>query len=181
MKPVLRKGNLAKWNDNRGFGFIQPSDGSKEVFLHISALKKSGRRPKVGDPILYELTTEADGKLRASNASIEGIAPRNFSSKPKGVLRTYYAKSLEKCQKSKERISKLPKFLKANPHLFKSFNLLLIPSTIPFVVRRSKYPTISPSQRLIVETLFLKYASAFFTQSMPVSQGQGLYVIQIFV
>ena len=83
MKPVLRKGNLAKWNDNRGFGFIQPSDGSKEVFLHISALKKSGRRPKVGDPILYELTTEADGKLRASNASIEGIAPRNFSSKPK--------------------------------------------------------------------------------------------------
>jgi hypothetical protein len=34
MKPVLRKGNLTKWNDNRGFGFIQPSDGSKEVFLH---------------------------------------------------------------------------------------------------------------------------------------------------
>jgi len=80
-----------------------------------------------------------------------------------------YAKSLEKCQKSKERISKLPKFLKANPHLFKSFNLLLIPSSIPFVVLRSKYPAISPSQHLIVEALFLKYGSFFFTQSSNTS------------
>ncbi|MBW4575477.1 MAG: cold shock domain-containing protein [Aphanothece sp. CMT-3BRIN-NPC111] len=83
MKPVLRKGNLTKWNDDRGFGFIQPSDGSKQVFLHISALEKSGRRPKVEDTILYELTMEADGKLRASNASIQGIAPLHLAYKPK--------------------------------------------------------------------------------------------------
>jgi cold shock CspA family protein len=83
MKPTLRKGQLTTWKDDRGFGFIKPSDGSKEVFLHISAIKNSGRRPKVGDTILYELTTEANGKVRASNASIQGLAPRSMPKKQK--------------------------------------------------------------------------------------------------
>ncbi|MBD2744376.1 cold shock domain-containing protein [Coleofasciculus sp. FACHB-1120] len=83
MKPVPHKGQLKTWKDDRGFGFIQPSDAGKEVFLHISALKGASRRPKVGDTIFYELTTEANGKVRASNASIEGIAPQSFRDKNK--------------------------------------------------------------------------------------------------
>ena len=92
MKPVLHKGQLTTWKDDRGFGFIAPDDGSKEVFLHISSLKGAGRRPKVGDTILYELTTRADGKVRAFNASIKGaassrqktkVAPRFLSKKQK--------------------------------------------------------------------------------------------------
>lgn len=78
MKPVLYKGQLKTWKDDRGFGFIKPNDGSKEVFLHISALKGTSRRPKAGDTILYELVTESDGKVRASNASIQGIALRSL-------------------------------------------------------------------------------------------------------
>lgn len=78
MKPVLYKGQLKTWKDERGFGFIKPDDGSKEVFLHISALKRASRRPKVGDTILYELATESDGKVRASNASIQGVAIRSL-------------------------------------------------------------------------------------------------------
>lgn len=73
MRPVLYSGQLIKWTDDRGFGFIKPNDGGKEVFLHISALKKINRRPKVGDTILYERVTEADNKIRAANASIQGI------------------------------------------------------------------------------------------------------------
>jgi len=61
---------------------------------------------------------------------------------------------LGKCQKSNARISKFIKFLKPKPHLFKSFNLVLIPSTIPLVVLDSKYPTISPNHLLIVSALF---------------------------
>ncbi len=87
MKPSLRKGQLIKWDDDRGFGFIKSIDGSKEVFLHISALKGASRRPKVGDTIFYELTTEADGKVRACNASIEGVAPRRSPTKPKAKKR----------------------------------------------------------------------------------------------
>ncbi|HEY9670195.1 MAG TPA: cold shock domain-containing protein [Waterburya sp.] len=87
MKPALRKGQLIKWDDDRGFGFIKPSDGSKQVFLHISALKGASRRPKIGDTIFYELTTEADGKVRACNASIEGVAPRRSPTKQKAKKR----------------------------------------------------------------------------------------------
>jgi uncharacterized membrane protein YsdA (DUF1294 family)/cold shock CspA family protein len=71
MKPGLHRGQLATWKDERGFGFIQPADGSKEVFLHISAIKDSTRRPQVGDTIYYQTAVEA-GKTRACNAFILG-------------------------------------------------------------------------------------------------------------
>ncbi len=83
MKPALSKGRLTTWKDDRGFGFIKPDDGSKEVFLHISALKGASRRPKVGDPILYERVAEIDGKVRAVRASIPGVALRAIPSHQK--------------------------------------------------------------------------------------------------
>jgi cold shock CspA family protein len=59
MKPALHKGQLITWKDDRGFGFIQPDDGSQEVFLHITALKDVNRRPQVGDFVCYQLTIES--------------------------------------------------------------------------------------------------------------------------
>ncbi|MDZ7958262.1 MAG: DUF1294 domain-containing protein [Aulosira sp. DedQUE10] len=73
MKPVLSKGQLIRWKDNRGFGFIQPSDGSEEVFIHITAFKDVNRRPQVGDFIHYQLTVDKNGKVSACNASIKGV------------------------------------------------------------------------------------------------------------
>jgi cold shock CspA family protein len=73
MKSGLNKGQLIKWNDDRGFGFIKPCEGGKDVFLHISALKTTGRHPQVGDTIFYELTTGPDGRIRAAGASIQGV------------------------------------------------------------------------------------------------------------
>jgi len=92
MKPVLQKGQLTTWKDDRGFGFIKPDDGSREVFLHISALKGAGRRPKVGDMILYEQVAEPDGKIRAARASIQGVTPQTLPAKKRhrksGLLET---------------------------------------------------------------------------------------------
>ena len=79
MKPSLRKGKLTTWKDDQGFGFIKATDCSKDIYLHISQLKGMSRRPKVGDTIIYELKTKEDGKLCASNASIEGVAPQPLS------------------------------------------------------------------------------------------------------
>ncbi|MCD8486031.1 MAG: cold shock domain-containing protein [Desertifilum sp.] len=76
MKPIIRKGQLTTWKDDRGFGFIKPDKGGKEVFLHISALKGAARRPKVGDTILYEQVAEPNGKVRAVGASIQGVSPQ---------------------------------------------------------------------------------------------------------
>ena len=75
----IRKGKLTKWKDERGFGFIQPQDGSQEVFLHISDIKDLARRPQEGDIIYYHVVTEK-GKIRACNASIVGAKSKRGSS-----------------------------------------------------------------------------------------------------
>lgn len=83
MKPVIQKGKLITWKDDRGFGFIKPDDGGKEVFLHISTVKGVGRRPKVGDTILYEQIAESDGRIRTARASIQGVASQRLATKTK--------------------------------------------------------------------------------------------------
>lgn len=81
MQSFPHQGQLTTWKDVRGFGFIKPDDGSKEVFLHISVLKVASRRPIVGDTILYEKVTEENGKIRASKASIQGVLNQPKDSK----------------------------------------------------------------------------------------------------
>ena len=77
MKIASCEGQLVKWKDDRGFGFIKPNGDNKEIFLHISALKGANRRPKVGDIILYEQIINKDGKISAANASIQGVLSQN--------------------------------------------------------------------------------------------------------
>jgi len=49
-----------KWfNDTKGFGFIQPEDGGKDVFVHISAVERAGMRNLVeGQKVSYEMETD---------------------------------------------------------------------------------------------------------------------------
>ncbi|MBW4544693.1 MAG: cold shock and DUF1294 domain-containing protein [Symplocastrum torsivum CPER-KK1] len=80
MKLGIRRGQLTKWKDDRGFGFIQPVDGSQEIFLHISELKDATRRPQVGDTIYYHAVAGQDGKLSACNAFILGARSKPTAS-----------------------------------------------------------------------------------------------------
>ncbi len=73
MAEAFRKGVLKAWKDDRGFGFIQPEDGDKDIFVHISALKGMARRPVRGDVLLYQVGQDAGGKFKAVNARIEGV------------------------------------------------------------------------------------------------------------
>jgi cold shock CspA family protein len=83
MKPILNKGQIVTWNDDQGFGFIKPDNDSKEVFLHISALSKRVRRPKVGDTVYYKKNTKLDGKIYAAQASIQGSKPHRLLTEQK--------------------------------------------------------------------------------------------------
>jgi cold shock protein len=72
-KPLLR-GVLKTWKEDRGFGFITPDNGGRDVFIHISAIgEEAGRRPEPGDIIQYQIVRDKHGKFRAINASIENI------------------------------------------------------------------------------------------------------------
>jgi CspA family cold shock protein len=58
-----------KWfNATKGFGFIQPEDGSKDVFLHISDVPRAGmQEPREGEKLQYELVQGQQGKVSAGN------------------------------------------------------------------------------------------------------------------
>lgn len=67
-------GTLKKWNDERGFGFIESPSQENEIFVHISAFPGDGGRPKVGETISFEIRSGADGKTRAVVVQRPGVA-----------------------------------------------------------------------------------------------------------
>ena len=63
----MATGTVKFFNSQKGFGFIQPSDGSKDVFVHISAVERAGMRTLVeGQKVSYDAVTER-GKQAAGN------------------------------------------------------------------------------------------------------------------
>ena len=58
-----------KWfNAGKGFGFIEPEDGSKDVFLHNSAVESAGlQSPDDGQKVEYELESGRDGRSSAGS------------------------------------------------------------------------------------------------------------------
>ncbi len=60
---------IVKWfNPVKGYGFIKPEDGSKDVFVHMSALEKAGLSLlKDGQRVSYDLVPGQDGKTAADN------------------------------------------------------------------------------------------------------------------
>jgi CspA family cold shock protein len=59
-------GTVKFFNTTKGFGFIQPEDGSKDAFVHISAVERSGMSTlNEGQKVSYELETGRDGKVSA--------------------------------------------------------------------------------------------------------------------
>ena len=61
------EGTLAKWNDDRGFGFIARAQGGPEIFVHVSVFPHDGLRPKVGERLSFEIEADRNGKTRATN------------------------------------------------------------------------------------------------------------------
>ena len=73
MTKLLLTGVLKTWKEDRGFGFITPNNGGRDVFVHVSAIGETNRRPVPGDIIHYQIVRDKNGKFRAINARIEGV------------------------------------------------------------------------------------------------------------
>lgn len=68
---IMQKGTVKWFNSTKGYGFIQPEDGSKDVFVHISALEQAGISNLLeGQKVSFELTSNK-GKTSATNLSVE--------------------------------------------------------------------------------------------------------------
>ncbi len=65
----MAQGTVKWFNAQKGFGFIQPDDGSKDVFVHISAVEQAGMSNlNEGQKISYEMVTDRrSGKVSAGN------------------------------------------------------------------------------------------------------------------
>ncbi|HEY0097878.1 MAG TPA: cold shock and DUF1294 domain-containing protein [Pyrinomonadaceae bacterium] len=64
---MRHQGRIAKWNDERGFGFISPSEGGGSVFVHISSFPRSDRRPGVNEAVSYTLAFDSHGRPQAND------------------------------------------------------------------------------------------------------------------
>jgi CspA family cold shock protein len=65
----MTQGTVKWFNGQKGFGFIQPDDGSKDVFVHISAVERAGMSSlNEGQKISYEVVADRrTGKSSADN------------------------------------------------------------------------------------------------------------------
>ncbi len=67
----MATGTVKWFNPAKGYGFIEPEDGSKDAFVHISAVERAGLSSlREGQKVSYELQTGQNGKSSAENLSV---------------------------------------------------------------------------------------------------------------
>lgn len=85
------EGLLKTWNDERGFGFIQPTNGGQEVFVHIKSFPTGYGRPALNLNVTFEVEQTADGKKRAKNVLL--VRPARVSNHTNSKTSTQWEKS----------------------------------------------------------------------------------------
>jgi len=64
----MATGTVKWFNAQKGFGFIAPDDGGKDVFVHISAVQRAGlSNPTEGQKLSYELEEDRSGRTSATD------------------------------------------------------------------------------------------------------------------
>lgn len=80
------KGKLTSWNEDKGFGFITPMAGGKQIFVHIKAFSNRNRRPVVGQIVTYSMSSDKQGRTCAINATRTGDRPSDKVKRNSGLL-----------------------------------------------------------------------------------------------
>jgi cold shock CspA family protein len=92
---MRQTGTLRTWNDDRGFGFIAPTQGGRELFVHASAFPPDGSRPTVGELLSYDLGRGPKGQPQAVRVVRQALGePRSYPAPPRrGSRREAQSKS----------------------------------------------------------------------------------------
>jgi len=73
MKNKRINGKIVSWNQNKGFGFIMPSDGGDRIFVHINAFMNRKQQPKVNHVVSYSASTDKQGRSCADRVTKAGV------------------------------------------------------------------------------------------------------------
>ena len=85
------EGYLKTWNDERGFGFIEPLAGGQEIFVHVKAFPGGVSRPVPNLKLTFEVEMTSDGKKKAKNIQLLRVSKP--TSNPAFNLRGKWSKS----------------------------------------------------------------------------------------
>jgi uncharacterized membrane protein YsdA (DUF1294 family)/cold shock CspA family protein len=80
------QGKITTWKGEQGFGFITPNGGGKDVFIHFKSITNSRKRPLGSELVSYQVTTDAKGRLNATDVHYVG----NFKEKPVTIGKSAY-------------------------------------------------------------------------------------------
>jgi uncharacterized membrane protein YsdA (DUF1294 family)/cold shock CspA family protein len=65
------QGKIIKWHDDKGYGFVRATSDSKDVYLHISDIRRLNKRPEINELVSYELMKDDIGRFRATNVAYQ--------------------------------------------------------------------------------------------------------------
>src|SRR5262245_12894917 len=69
------KGTVIEWNDDRGFGFIEAAVGGQRTLFDVNHLEIRARRPRIGERVTYELSTDKHRRPCAAHVRASESAP----------------------------------------------------------------------------------------------------------
>ena len=90
---IRNKGKILKWNDDKGFGFILPSDidSKKNIFVHIKSFSDKRLRPAEGQQVTYTVQKNNDGKesaIKVSRSTDHIVRNKDYSNHNKNINST---------------------------------------------------------------------------------------------
>lgn len=86
------QGRVSQWNDDRGYGFVEPNGGGERAFVHVKAFQSKANRPKDGDLIIYQLAKDENNRSQAIN--IRFAKPPKPSRQPMGASKKLWLTGL---------------------------------------------------------------------------------------
>ncbi|RRS30557.1 MAG: hypothetical protein P794_06275 [Epsilonproteobacteria bacterium (ex Lamellibrachia satsuma)] len=100
---IRRKGKIINWNDDKGFGFILPtdSDSQKNIFVHIKSFSDKRIRPEEGQQVTYTVQKNNDGResaIKVSRASDHIVRNKNGNNSNKNITPKYNKINTNKTQ-----------------------------------------------------------------------------------
>jgi uncharacterized membrane protein YsdA (DUF1294 family)/cold shock CspA family protein len=83
------QGRLVRWLPDKGYGFIRPDDGGKDVFVHLRDFGRIARAPRVGDVIRFQRIADGKGRFRAADVEVAGLTRESSVSGRSGRAGTH--------------------------------------------------------------------------------------------